>query len=53
MPIREGMTIVDEPVPEGHEIPEVEVHGSEAVIRVEQEQGTEERRVKLPETIWA
>ncbi len=53
MPFREGMTIVDEPVPEERDVPEVEVQGSEAVIRVEQERGTEERRVKLPETVWA
>ncbi len=53
MPINDRMTIVDEPVPEEREIPDVEVRGSEALIRVEQERGTEERRVKLPETIWA
>lgn len=53
MPTKEGMTIVDEPLPEQPEAPEIEVHGSEAVIRIEQEQGPEERRVKLPETVWA
>ncbi len=53
MPIKEGMTIVDEPIPEQREIPEVEVQGSEAVIRLEQERGTDERRVRLPETVWA
>lgn len=53
MPTKEGMTIVDEPIPEEREVPEVEVQGSEAIIRIEQERGTEERRVKLPETVWA
>ena len=52
MPTKEGMTIV-EPIPDEREIPDVEVRGDEALIRVEQERGTEERRVKLPETIWA
>lgn len=44
---------VNTPHPE-EEVPEVEVHGNEAVIRIVHREGTElsERKVKLPDTTW-
>lgn len=44
---------VETPRPDGA-VPEVEVHGNEAVIRITRGEAKEpsERRVKLPETTW-
>lgn len=33
-------------------VPEVEVTGDEAVIRLKTPEGCEERKVKLPKTTW-
>ncbi len=52
MPIEEDV-LVEETLPEEREIPEVEVFGDEAVIRVETPEEPKERRVRLPKTTWA
>lgn len=52
MPNNECVDVIDEETPETA-VPEVEVIGDEAVIRLKMPEGlTEERRVKLPETTW-
>lgn len=52
MPIKEDV-LVEETLPEEREIPEVEVFGDEAVIRVENPEEPKERKVRLPKTTWA
>ena len=53
MPVEEYVRVIDDEEPAPTRIPEVEVEGDEAVIRVIQREGTvEERRVKLPKTTW-
>jgi hypothetical protein len=48
----EEVDLVEEEVSGSPEVPEVEVQGDEAVIRVHTPEGEEERKVKLPKTIW-
>jgi len=45
---------LETPRPDTGEVPEVEVHGNEAVIRITRREGRDpsERRVRLPETTW-
>ncbi len=44
---------VTEEFPSGNQdVPEIDVIGDEAVIRVNRPEGFEERRVKLPKTTW-
>jgi putative NADH-flavin reductase len=53
MPTKEEVAVLEEDLSETQEVPEVEVTGDEAVIRVVKEtEGVEERRVRLPKTIW-
>lgn len=53
MPTKEQVAVLEEDLSETREVPEVEVTGDEAVIRVIKEtEGVEERRVRLPKTIW-
>jgi hypothetical protein len=52
MPIKTDVEVIEDAPPENYEVPEVEVRGDEAVIRVERPEGVEERRVKLPRTTW-
>lgn len=46
------LDIAEEVIPESLEVPEVEVRGEEAVIRLNTPDTVEERKVKLPKTIW-
>jgi hypothetical protein len=52
MTINEEMDLTEEKTPEVTEIPEVEVRGDEAVIRLKTPDTVEERKVKLPKTVW-
>lgn len=51
MPTKQ-VSVVEEELPDIRKVPEVVVHGEEAVIRVDTPQGVEERKVKLPKTTW-
>ena len=46
------LDIAEEVVPESFEIPEVQVRGDEAIIRLNTPETVEERKVKLPKTVW-
>jgi hypothetical protein len=52
MPTKETIDLIEEEMPESYRVPEVEVRGDEAVIRVNTPEGVEERKVKLPKTTW-
>ena len=52
MTTTEPVDLVEEELPERQEVPEVEVHGDEAVVRIITPEGKEERSVRLPQTIW-
>lgn len=52
MPTKTVVDVLEETIPEQHEYPEVEIRGDEAVIRVDEPAGLEERKVKLPKTTW-
>ncbi len=52
MPTDTEIDVMEESPPERHEVPEIEVIGDEAVIRVDRPEGVEERRVRLPKTTW-
>jgi hypothetical protein len=52
MPMKEDV-LVEETLPEDREVPEVEVFGDEAVIRLDSPEEPKERRVRLPKTTWA
>ncbi len=52
MTTTEEIDLIEEEVPGSLEVPEVEVQGEEAVIRVKKPEGMEERKVKLPKTTW-
>jgi len=52
MPTNESVGLIEEEKPPVHDVPEVEVRGGEAVIRVDTPEGVEERKVKLPKTTW-
>jgi hypothetical protein len=53
MPLIKVVDVIEEAPPEEHEVPEVEIRGDEAVIRIDTPEGAEERTVKLPKTTWA
>lgn len=53
MPVKEAIDVIEEVPPEEREIPEVEIRGDEAVIRIDTPEGAEERTVRLPKTTWA
>ncbi|HUB34187.1 MAG TPA: hypothetical protein VMA31_14195 [Bryobacteraceae bacterium] len=44
--------LLEEEVAGSPKVPEVEVQGDEAVIRLRTPEGEEQRKVKLPKTIW-
>jgi hypothetical protein len=52
MTIDEELDLTEESTPETPDVPEVEVRGDEAVIRLKMPDTVEERKVKLPKTIW-
>jgi len=52
MSTNETVDLMEEEMPANYKTPEVEVHGDEAVIRVNTPEGMEERKVKLPKTTW-
>lgn len=52
MPVKEDV-LIEETLPGEREIPEVEVFGEEAVIRLDRPEEPQERRVRLPKTTWA
>jgi len=52
MSTKETVDLMEEEMPKSYKTPEVEVHGDEAVIRVNTPEGMEERKVKLPKTTW-
>lgn len=52
MPTKVLTDVLEEVSPEEREIPEVEIQGEDAVIRVHGPEGLEERKVKLPKTTW-
>jgi hypothetical protein len=52
MPTKESVDLMEEELPAGNQMPEVEVRGEEAVIRLNTPEGVEERKVKLPKTTW-
>ena len=47
----EDVDLTEEELP-GRKVPEVEIRGDEAVIRLNTPEGAEERKVKLPKTTW-
>ncbi len=49
----EVMNVIEEAPPEEHEVPDVEIRGDEAVIRISTPEGNEERAVRLPKATWA
>jgi hypothetical protein len=54
MPTEEFVGVIEEELPAPQKVPEVEVHGDEAVIRLNTPEGiAEERKVKLPKTVWS
>lgn len=52
MPTRTEVEVIEDTPPETRDVPQVEVMGDEAVIRVDRPDAVEERRVKLPKTTW-
>lgn len=52
MTATEDVDLIQEEVPGNQEVPEVEVQGDEAVIRLNTPEGVEERKVKLPKATW-
>jgi hypothetical protein len=52
MPIKEEL-LIEETLPQERDIPEVQVFGDEAVIRLDRPVEPVERRVRLPKTTWA
>lgn len=52
MPTKTEVEVIEDAPPENHDVPEVEVVGDEAVIRVDRPEGVEQRKVKLPKTTW-
>jgi hypothetical protein len=52
MTMTEDMDVIEEELPGSRKVPEVDVHGDEAVIRLNTPEGMEERKVKLPKTTW-
>jgi len=53
MSTTQEVDLIEEDLSGNLEVPEVEVSGDEAVIRLKTPEGVEERKVKLPETTWA
>ncbi len=51
--MKETLTRTDENVREDERVPEIEIFGEEAIIRVRGPENVEERKVKLPKTTWA
>jgi hypothetical protein len=49
MTINEELDLAEK---EFQEVPEVNVRGGEAVIRINLTNAVEERKVKLPKTVW-
>jgi hypothetical protein len=49
---KEEVDFTEVSVPEALDVPEVEVRGDEAVIRLKTPETVEERKVKLPKTVW-
>lgn len=47
------LDVLEETPPDQPEVPEVEIRGEFAVIRIDTPVGAEERTVKLPKTTWA
>jgi len=52
MTTTEEVDLIEGELPGSQKVPEVEVHGDEAVIRLNTPEGMEERKVKLPKTTW-
>lgn len=52
MTTTEEVDLQEEEVSGSPKVPEVEVQGDEAVIRLHTPEGMEERKVKLPKTTW-
>lgn len=52
MPVKEEV-LLEESSQEERAVPEVQVFGDEAVIRLETPEEPKERRVRLPRTTWA
>lgn len=52
MPTMESVEPIEQELPAGNQVPEVEIRGDEAVIRVNTPEGVEERSVKLPKVTW-
>ena len=52
MTTQEEVDLIEEEQPGSQKVPEVEVKGDEAVIRLKTPEGMEERKVKLPKTTW-
>ncbi len=52
MTTTEEVDLIEEEVPGSLKVPEVEVQGDNAVIRLSTPEGMEERTVKLPKTTW-
>ncbi len=55
MLVKEEETVrIDESPAREFEIPEVEIHGDQAFVRLDTPEGfVEERKVKLPKATWA
>jgi hypothetical protein len=49
---KEEVDLAEEKAPEMVDVPEVEVRGDEAVIRLKTPEIVEERKVRLPKTVW-
>jgi hypothetical protein len=52
MTTTEEVDLIEEELPGSQKVPEVEVQGDEAVIRLNTPEGVEERKVRLPQTTW-
>lgn len=50
---KQVLEVPEQAPPEEHELPEVDIRGGFAVIRIDTPEGAEERTVKLPRTTWA
>lgn len=51
--MKETLTRTEENRPDTTQVPEIEIYGDEAIIRVRGPEQLEERKVKLPKTTWA
>ncbi len=51
--MKETLTQTEETVRENEKVPEIEIFGDEAIVRVHGPENLEERKVKLPKTTWA